>query len=525
MASRTRYGDEEMGISFRPRQLDITKPLPVVRRDLEEEDPTAAALSNAYRAVPSMPTGMEREEETERHIMRALKVAPGAMTDQSAIPVPGVRIVDPVEAPGRPPQRYMPPAASYVRYVPLSDEALDATLEYDLTPSDSEWAAANKHLYGSGRGQPEDALELLIDRFEKAEARSYTELTPEAAAKLPLGGQRGTPQPSEAFIRAALAYYHQKRRKPPRRGEFLLDRLKPPPDPYDRNPFVAFRPRIEEERLLQKRRGATRQRGSRKGAAATAAQAEADPDSPAGIRLRLTLLRKDLAKAREIARLVMERELERARLIELTEQLLGTTPAAAATVAASAVATQQQQQQQQQQPQPMSLVVPPMLSLDRVRAHQRRLARAMLGHSDVAMTEGGEAADYCSDDGMSDDERIVLPMSDGEEVPPPGMVMKTTSVPLFEWVAHSRRTLRRMMAHEGTSTFVSSPALSPFFQQPVAAAATTAAVPQEKAIVVEATGGNLRLSGGPAFRGRARLGRGGRIVFDRCTPTSYPDFC
>lgn len=50
-----------MSKSFRARQLDSNKPLPVYRA---EELPDLTELSAINRAVPQMPTGMEKEEET-----------------------------------------------------------------------------------------------------------------------------------------------------------------------------------------------------------------------------------------------------------------------------------------------------------------------------------------------------------------------------------------------------------------------------------------------------------------------------
>jgi hypothetical protein len=47
-------------LSFRARALDATKPLPIY---LSEEIPDTADCSLINRAVPQMPTGMEKEEE------------------------------------------------------------------------------------------------------------------------------------------------------------------------------------------------------------------------------------------------------------------------------------------------------------------------------------------------------------------------------------------------------------------------------------------------------------------------------
>ena len=52
-------------LSFRARQLDANKPLPVYR---VEELPDLTELSTINRAVPQMPTGMEKEEETVSYL-------------------------------------------------------------------------------------------------------------------------------------------------------------------------------------------------------------------------------------------------------------------------------------------------------------------------------------------------------------------------------------------------------------------------------------------------------------------------
>lgn len=48
-------------LSFRARQLDANKPLPVYQAD---ELPDLSEFSTINRAVPQMPTGMEKEEES-----------------------------------------------------------------------------------------------------------------------------------------------------------------------------------------------------------------------------------------------------------------------------------------------------------------------------------------------------------------------------------------------------------------------------------------------------------------------------
>lgn len=79
-------------LSFRARQVDHTKPLPIYfNNDLPDLQDFAAI----NRSVPQMPTGMEKEEETEHHLQRILSAqqAFGATSaNEYAIPTPKVEI-------------------------------------------------------------------------------------------------------------------------------------------------------------------------------------------------------------------------------------------------------------------------------------------------------------------------------------------------------------------------------------------------------------------------------------------------
>lgn len=58
-------------LSFRARALDVSKPIPVLRAEDVPDLPADFATIN--RAVPQMPTGMEKEEEcvsTSRILIR-----------------------------------------------------------------------------------------------------------------------------------------------------------------------------------------------------------------------------------------------------------------------------------------------------------------------------------------------------------------------------------------------------------------------------------------------------------------------
>ena len=79
-------------LSFRARQVDYAKPLPIY---LSHDLPDLQDYAAINRAVPQMPTGMEKDEEAEHHLQRALSAlqAFGATsTNEYAIPTPKVEI-------------------------------------------------------------------------------------------------------------------------------------------------------------------------------------------------------------------------------------------------------------------------------------------------------------------------------------------------------------------------------------------------------------------------------------------------
>lgn len=78
-------------LSFRARQVDYTKSLPIY---LNDEIPDVQEYAAINRTVPQMPSGMEKEEETEHHLQRALSAQQvfGISSTDYAIPTPKVEI-------------------------------------------------------------------------------------------------------------------------------------------------------------------------------------------------------------------------------------------------------------------------------------------------------------------------------------------------------------------------------------------------------------------------------------------------
>jgi len=226
--------------SFRPRPIDIEKPLFIVREELNEEE---------TRSVPALATGMELHEENESHIRQAIIEAQRKKTRlQANIPTPIIRIVPGYDTediePWVQPHSYItvPPPVN-----PLFRDPLSGPTEYDIDSEDLDWIESYNE---NGENITEDDLELVLESFEKALARDQlitfqrtsekNELTLDQAKSVADDLQRGY---SEEFIESIYAYWISKRTRLKRP---LLYSLVPPPAPDDPSPLVAFRPRDKE---------------------------------------------------------------------------------------------------------------------------------------------------------------------------------------------------------------------------------------------------------------------------------------
>lgn len=73
---------------FRPRPIDIHKALPIIRKEIESD-----SFANLSRTVPNFGTGMEAEEEKEKHLQEVLSSQNLGEKEGAEIPTPGVKIV------------------------------------------------------------------------------------------------------------------------------------------------------------------------------------------------------------------------------------------------------------------------------------------------------------------------------------------------------------------------------------------------------------------------------------------------
>ncbi|XP_018026185.1 enhancer of polycomb homolog 1 isoform X2 [Hyalella azteca] len=214
---------------FRARQLDATKPIPIY---LQEEISDYTDLNNASnRTVPQMPTGMEKEEETEHHLQQAI-------FHHRVIPVPEVYAVDSTHAKIYPPDYKQ--SRQLIHILPFNPE--QDIPDYDMDSEDEEWLSQQA---AKGELLPLDPpqFEEMMDRLEKSSGLKAVTLQ---EAKVLLKDDDG-------LITAVYDYWLNKRLKT---QHTLIPQVKSeksagsaPSDPY-----VAFRKRTEKMQTRKNRK-------------------------------------------------------------------------------------------------------------------------------------------------------------------------------------------------------------------------------------------------------------------------------
>ncbi|KAF1384215.1 hypothetical protein PFLUV_G00140360 [Perca fluviatilis] len=145
-------------LSFRARALDASKPLPVFRC---EDLPDLHEYASINRAVPQMPTGMEKEEESEHHLQRAISAQQvyGEKRDNMVIPVPEAESNITYYESLYPGEFKMPKQLIHIQPFSLDTEQPD----YDLDSEDDAFVNKLKKKMEISFLQ----FEEMIDRLEK----------------------------------------------------------------------------------------------------------------------------------------------------------------------------------------------------------------------------------------------------------------------------------------------------------------------------------------------------------------------
>ncbi|XP_032654984.1 enhancer of polycomb homolog 1 isoform X1 [Chelonoidis abingdonii] len=266
-------------LSFRARALDASKPLPVFRC---EDLPDLAEYASINRAVPQMPTGMEKEEESEHHLQRAISAQQvyGEKRDNMVIPVPEAESNIAYYESIYPGEFRMPKQLIHIQPFSLDAEQPD----YDLDSEDDAFVNKLKKRMDISPLQ----FEEMIDRLEKGSGQQPVSLQ---EAKLLL-------KEDDELIREVYEYWIKKRKNC--RGPSLIPTVKQEKrDGSSTNdPYVAFRRRTEKMQTRKNRKND-----------------EASYE-------KMLKLRRDLSRAVTILEMIKRREKSKRELLHLTLEIM-----------------------------------------------------------------------------------------------------------------------------------------------------------------------------------------------------------
>uniref|UniRef100_A0A9J7YIX2 Enhancer of polycomb homolog n=1 Tax=Cyprinus carpio carpio TaxID=630221 RepID=A0A9J7YIX2_CYPCA len=214
-------------LSFRARALDALKPLPVFRC---EDLPDLHEYASINRTVPQMPTGMEKDEESEHHLQRAISAQHvyGEKRDNMVIPVPEAKSNITYYDSLYPGDFKMPKQLIHIQPFSLDTEQPD----YDLDSEDEAFVNKLKKKLEVEALQ----FEEMIDRLEKGSGQQLVTLQ---EAKLLL-------KEDDDLIREVFEYWSRKR-KLCKNGSLIPTIKQEKRDGSSTNdPYVAFRRRTEK---------------------------------------------------------------------------------------------------------------------------------------------------------------------------------------------------------------------------------------------------------------------------------------
>jgi hypothetical protein len=548
------------GLSFRPRQIDIDRPLPIFRREMEGEQ----SLAMISRSVPEFSTGMEKEEEHERHLQAVLNTwhirNEGNVAEVPSVEIPTPRVVVVPEYDADTSLTFNRPPG-YVKW----NEGMPQCLDYDIDSADESFIERLQREENVSL-TPQD-FETIVDAIERYLINKAPPSSSSSSSSSASGGGGATQNPtsiphphvlfdlqsvaigeqelvsqlskelkSETHRRAigpVYRYLSAKRQQEARDTQtsalnpYLYHWLRPT-DPEDPSPLRAFRIRPEDMR--------DRRRVRRNDASTLA---------------RLRELRREMEKARTLLEMITRRErlkkdrmenleaLYEFRLLEL-QNVLDNPDAPDSFVFDEASFELQQQQQQlllQQQLELESLLLPAsstdadsfaiddmrqsMFGVPEKRKKQPRESRPSSEKKRIRekaistrMHEEFLTPFTWSDD-VDDD---LLLSSDSDTDADNDLAMQYSYIPFIASAMDERyiddSDLTQQHQPEEEMTDESTAILAPPYLQELGFTK-----PLQAQL---ATTGAVRLPDVAPFRGRARVGRGGRLVFDRRSFASHP---
>lgn len=206
-------------VSFRARALDASKPMPIY---MAEELPDLPDYSAINRVVPQMPSGMQKEEECEHHLQRA--ICAGLI-----IPTPEVTGLADVELYEKiyPADYKLPRQLIHMQPFAMEQDIPD----YDMDSEDEIWILSQRRKMDLSILQ----FEEMMDRLEKSSGQSVVTLN-EAKSLL---------KEDDDLIIAVFDYWLNKRLKT--QHPLLLNvKTEHRVGMAANNPYLAFRRRTEK---------------------------------------------------------------------------------------------------------------------------------------------------------------------------------------------------------------------------------------------------------------------------------------
>ncbi|KRT84858.1 hypothetical protein AMK59_730, partial [Oryctes borbonicus] len=214
-------------LSFRARALDASKPMPIY---MAEELPDLPDYSAINRAVPQMPSGMEKEEECEHHLQRA--ICAGLI-----IPTPEVSEVSDAQMLDRLyPANYKQPR-QLIHMQPFTME--QDIPDYDMDSDDERWLDSQAKRIELTPLK----FEEMMDRLEKSSGQTVVTLN-EAKALL---------KEDDDLIIAVFDYWLNKRLKL-QHPLILSVKTEHRAGTAVNNPYLAFRRRTEKMQTRKNRK-------------------------------------------------------------------------------------------------------------------------------------------------------------------------------------------------------------------------------------------------------------------------------
>ncbi|KAJ8279199.1 hypothetical protein COCON_G00062650 [Conger conger] len=266
-------------LSFRARALDATKPLPVFRC---EDLPDLHEYASINRAVPQMPTGMEKEEESEHHLQRAISAQQvyGEKRDNMVIPVPEAESNIAYYESLYPGEFKMPKQLIHLQPFSLDAEQPD----YDLDTEDEAFINKLKKKLEITPLQ----FEEMMDRLEKGSGQQLVTLQ---EAKLLL-------KEDDELIREVFDYWTRKRKSCKSASLIPTVKQEKRDGSSTNDPYVAFRRRTEKMQTRKNRKND-----------------EASYE-------KMLKLRRDLSRAVTILEMIKRREKSKRELLHLTLEVV-----------------------------------------------------------------------------------------------------------------------------------------------------------------------------------------------------------